>query len=87
MWEQDARDGLAVEAAILRPNRPRFFCPTFLPSLTKVFVSLVARDSYWRAIATRSRSSGLIMWSESSAASATSISTQFTSPVKSFGTG
>ena len=38
--------------------------------------------SYWRAIATRRSSSGLIRWSRSSAASSTSIWTQRTRPVK-----
>jgi hypothetical protein len=37
---------------------------------------------YWRAIATRSRSSGLMRWSASSASSPTSICTQLTVPVK-----
>jgi hypothetical protein len=46
-----------------------------------------ARRGYWRAIATRSSSSGSSRWSASTAASSTSISTQLTSPVKSLGTG
>ena len=42
---------------------------------------------YCRAIATRSSSSGSILWSASAAAAPTSISTQLTSPVNVFGTG
>ena len=37
---------------------------------------------YWRAIATRRRSSGVIRWSASSASSPRSICTQLTVPVK-----
>jgi hypothetical protein len=37
---------------------------------------------YWRAIATRSRSSGAMRWSASSASSPSSICTQLTVPVK-----
>ena len=44
-------------------------------------------SGYWRAIATRSSSSGSSWWSASAAASPTSISTQFTSPVNAFGVG
>ncbi len=42
----------------------------------------VARGAYWRAIATRSRSSGVMRWSASSASSPRSIWTQLTVPVK-----
>ena len=49
--------------------------------------SLRKVDIYWRAIATRSSSSGSSRWSASAAASPTSISTQLTSPVKAFGIG